>query len=110
METIEKIDVKKMKADIKTMVEEQKFYKRMRKDANIVIDENGQRHWDPFHPSEAQWKHAAMRKRLRVMYAAYALGRGKDISLIDKHPEDIREEALKILDKYRIQVPVETQE
>ena len=103
MEIIEKIDVRKMKADIKAKVEEQKFYKNQRRTVKLV----GER---KISPSEATWKHQATRQTLRVMYAAYTLGRGKSISLIDKHPEQIEDQALKILDKYRIQVPVEVQE
>ena len=38
METIEKIDVAAMKADIKTMVEKQKFYKNQRRTEKLVGD------------------------------------------------------------------------
>lgn len=113
METIEKIDVYKMKNDIKKMVEEQRFYKKMRKDAKFII-KDGKSYWDPFHPYEAQWKHTAMRKRLRPMYAAYGLARGKSFSQTESHyPEEnhplkqYQEVIDNILEKYRIQVEVE---
>jgi hypothetical protein len=101
METTTKIDVRAMKADIKKMNEEQKFYVNQRKTKRLV----GER---VINPSEAQWKHRSNRQKLRLMYAAYTLARGKSISLIDKHPEQIEDEAFKILAKYEIQVPVET--
>ena len=103
METITKIDVRAMKADIKTKVEEQKFYKNQRKTDKIVGE-------SVMSPREAQWKHQANRHTLRVMYAAYTIARNKSISLIDKHPEVIEDQAFKILTKYEIQVPVEVQE
>ena len=103
METITKIDVKAMKADIKKMVEEQKFYKNQRRTVRLVGERKIQ-------PSEAQWKHMSTRSKLRVMYAAYAIARNKSIALIDRHPEQIEDEARKILIKYEIQVPVEITE
>ena len=36
METIVKIDVRKMKSDIKQMVEEQRFYKNQRRTVRLV--------------------------------------------------------------------------
>lgn len=114
MEAIEKIDVRKMKDDIKKMVEEQKFYKRMRKEAKFVGSVNGETHWDPMSPKEAQWKHRAMRKRLRLMYAAYGLARGKSFSQIENHyPEETHPlkqwgfDIGQIIYKYRIMVEVE---
>jgi hypothetical protein len=104
METTTKIDVRTMKADIKKMVEEQRFYKLQRK---YELPKGFERKDSQ---SEATWKHQANRKKLRVMYGAYAIARGKSISLIDKHPEQIEEQAFKVLTKYEIQVPVETVE
>jgi len=106
METIEKIDVKKMKIDIKKMVEEQKFYKSERKNGKTM------------RPSEAQWKHSAMRKRLRIMYAAYGVARGKSFSQVEKHYENCDPHPLQqylsqingIIDKYKIEVPIEIKE
>ena len=103
METIEKIDVRAMKADIKKMVEEQQFYKLQRKTNIPNSDRN-------IPAREAQWKHTANRQKLRTMYAAYTVARNKSISLIDRHPEEIEDQAFKILTKYEIQVPVETVE
>jgi hypothetical protein len=61
METIEKIDVKQMKADIKKMVEEQKSYRLQRK---YKLPEGMER---TISQSEAQWKHRANRQKLRPM-------------------------------------------
>lgn len=113
METIEKIDVRKMKEDIKKMVEKQKYYKKMRKDADFII-KDGKSYWDPFHPSEAQWKHHAMRQKLRRMYAAYGLARGKKFSQIENHyPEETHPlkqwefQINEIILQYRIMVEIE---
>jgi hypothetical protein len=78
METIEKIDVRKMKADIKTKVEEQRFYKNQRRTVKLV----GER---KIHPNEASWKHHANRHTLRLMYAAYGLARGKSFVQIESN-------------------------
>lgn len=111
METIIKIDVRKMKADIKTKVEEQKFYKRQRKSDKTIFKER------VIPPREAQWKHQANRQTLRVMYAAYGLARGKHFSQIENtHKEDphpltqYQGQIDKILEKYTIEVPVEVEE
>lgn len=113
METIEKIDVRKMKEDIKKMVEEQKFYKKMRKDADFII-KDGKSYWDPFSPKEAQWKHRVNREKLRLMYAAYGKSRGKLFSQIEnKYPEEYHPlnkwiiSIDSIINRYRIMVEVE---
>lgn len=110
METITKIDVKKMKADIKQMVETQKFYKNQRRTVKLV----GER---VITPSEAAWKHKSNRDMLRLMYAAYGIARGKSLQQIENnHKEDVHplEEYRDIIndriDRYKIQVPVETVE
>jgi hypothetical protein len=107
METIEKIDVKQMKADIKKMVEEQRFYKLQRKTNIPNSDRN-------IPAREAQWKHTANRQKLRLMYAAYGIARGKSLQQIENnHKEEVHplEQYMDIIndriDKYRIQVPVE---
>jgi len=112
METIEKIDVAAMKADIKTMVEKQKFYKNQRRTEKLVGDRKMPA-W------EATYKHQTNREDLRVMYAVYGLARGKSLSEIENHyPEDnhplsenpfpLRIE--RIQKKYTIKVKVETEE
>ena len=110
METIIKIDVKAMKADIKKMVEEQKFYRNQRKTVHLV----GER---VITPSEAQWKHGSNREKLRLMYAAYGIVRGKSLQQIENnHKEDVHplEQYIDIIndriEKYWIEVPVEVQE
>jgi len=110
METITKIDIRRMKADIKTKVEEQKFYRNQRKTVHLI----GER---VITPSEAQWKHQANRHNLRIMYATYGLARGKQFSQIENtHKEDphpltqYQGQIDKILEKYTIEVPIEVQE
>jgi hypothetical protein len=119
METIEKIDVRKMKSDIKIKVEEQRMYKMYRKcyltiDGKLVVPKESER---KISRSEAQWKHRANRHTLRIMYAAYGLARGKSFQQIENahkeepHPlEQYQEQIDKILDKYKIMVQVEVQE
>jgi hypothetical protein len=121
METIEKIDVKKMKEDIKKMVEEQKSYRLQRK---YKLPEGMER---TVSQSEAQWKHRANRHKLRLMYAAYGQARGKSFVQIEPdskwemkyvdstydecHP--LRQWAVSIdsiVNRYKIQVPVEAVE
>jgi len=112
METIEKIDIAKMKEDIKAMVELQKFYKNQRKTEKLV----GERKMSP---SDATYKHQANREDLRAMYAAYGQARGKSFSEIEnhypeeghpltEHPFPLRIERL--LKKYTVEVQVETEE
>ena len=120
METIEKIDVRKMKADIKKMVEEQKSYRLQRK---YKLPEGMER---TVSQSEAQWKHLANRQKLRLMYAAYGVARGKSFVQIEpnskwekKYVDSTYEEChpLKqwnisideLVNRYKIQVPVEVQ-
>jgi hypothetical protein len=114
METIEKIDVAKMKADIKAMVELQKFYKNQRKTVHIV----GERKLEA---RDATYKHMANREDLRMMYAAYGLARGKTFSQIESrcseenhplknHPLKNHQRTIdRILEKYKVLVQVETQ-
>lgn len=106
METIVKIDVRKMKADIKAKAEEQLFYKNQRKTVKLV----GER---KISPSEATWKHQSNRQKLRLMYAAYGIARGRSLQQIEHHKED--EHPLEkhmdsinaIIDKYKVEVQVE---
>ena len=82
METLVKINTKKMKEDIKVMAEEQKLLKNQRKTKNII----GERKIPAW---EATSKHAINRMKLRIMYAAYGLTRGKSFSQIENHrPEE----------------------
>ena len=112
METIEKIDIATMKADIKAMVEKQKFYKNQRRTEKLV----GKREMSP---SDATMKHFQNREDLRVMYAAYGQARGKSFSEIENHyPEDghpLKDHPFprrieRVLEGYKILVEVETQE
>lgn len=119
METIEKIDVRAMKADIKKMVEEQKMYKMYRKfyltiNGRLVVPKESERKMSQ---SEATWKHRANRQKLRLMYAAYGKARGKLFSQVEnKYPEEnhpLNQWCVSIdslVNRYRIMVPVEVQE
>jgi hypothetical protein len=78
METIVKFDYKKMKEDIKTKVEEQRFLKNQRKTVKIV----GER---TIPAKDATYRHQANREDLRIMYAAYGVARGKSFSQIENH-------------------------
>jgi len=112
METIEKIDIAKMKTDIKAMVEKQKFYKNQRRTEKLV----GKREMSP---SDATMKHFQNREDLRVMYAGYGQARGHSFSVTENHyPEDghplkdnpfpLRIE--RVLKKYTVEVEVETED
>lgn len=82
METIERINVAKMKSDIKVMIEEQRFLKNQRRTEKLV----GER---KISPSDATYKHQVNREDLRVMYAAYGVARGKSFNYIENHyPEE----------------------
>jgi len=116
METIEKINIKEIKSDIKAKVEEQKFYKNQRK---TVHKDCSRKEGDPadIEPWVATMKHQENREYLRILYAVYGVARGKSYSYVENHyPED--EHPLhqyqwkidQILKKYRYEVPVEPQE
>jgi hypothetical protein len=110
METIEKIDVIKMKTDIKVKAELQKFYKNQRKTDKII----GERKIPAW---QATMMHQDNREHLRVMYAAYGLARGKTFSQIesrcseDQHPLNKYQSSIDIiLNRYKVLVKVEPQE
>jgi len=67
-----------LKENIKNLVEEQKFFKNQRKTVNLVGDRKVE-------PWEAIYKHQQNREKLRIMYAAYGLARGKKYSEIENH-------------------------
>jgi len=82
METIVKINVEKLKSDIKELAEKQKFYRNQRKTEKII----GERKLQPW---EAACAHHENRNKLRIMYAAYGIIRGKNFSEIENHyPEE----------------------
>ncbi len=110
METIEKIDIAKMKEDIKAMVEKQKFYKNQRRTEKLV----GERKMPTW---EACNKHFSNREDLRLMYAAYGLAREKSFSQTEnKYPEEGHPlnayfpSIERILKKYTVEVEVETED
>ena len=82
METTVKISLNKMKSDIKKMAEKQKFFKNQRKTEHLI----GERKMPAW---EATLNHQLNRQKLRLMYAAYGLLRGKLFSQIENHyPEE----------------------
>jgi hypothetical protein len=88
METIEKIeevqkmDITKFKEDIRILSEGQREFKNQRRTVRMT----GSR---TMSPSEATWKHQMNREKLRLMYAAYGLMRGKSFNQIEnKHKEE----------------------
>jgi hypothetical protein len=108
METIVKINIAKMKEDIKSKVELQKFYKNQKKTVHIV----GERKMEA---SKAWYKHYTNREDLRILYAAYGIARGKSFSQIENHyPEENHplQKYLKTIDiiledyRYLVEVPV----
>ena len=108
METIVKINISKMKEDIKTKAELQKFYKFQRKSDGVVFKER------KITQKEAQYKHMCNREDLRVMYAAYGIARGHSFSRIENHyPEEnhplqkYQKQIDRILEGYKILVKVE---
>jgi hypothetical protein len=98
---ITKINIGKMKADIKEMAEKQKFYKNQRKTEKLVGVRKISAH-------EATWRHQLNRNTLRIMYAAYGLAKGKSFSRIESHyPEEnhplneLRYEIDKMMNEYK---------
>ena len=82
METTININIAEMKDGIKKAVEIQKFYRNQRKTKHIV----GERIMEA---EDAAYKHQRNSNKLRIMYAAYGLARGKSFSHTENHyPED----------------------
>jgi len=113
METIVKFNYAKMKEDIKTKAEEQKFLKNQRKTVKLV----GER---VVPAKDAQYRHMVNREDLRIMYAAYGIARGKSFQQIENitkwekqsydetHPLQRYQKSIdRILDKYKMLVKVE---
>lgn len=71
-----------LKKEIKTLVEKQVITKAQRKTVKLVGDRI-------IEPDEAQWKSIENKERLRLLYAAYGIMRGKKYSEIENsHPEE----------------------
>lgn len=103
METTININIKEMKETIKKMVEKQKSFKNQRRTNKIV----GKREMPAW---EASYKHALNREKLRIMYAAYGLARGKSFSVVENHyPEEnhplheFEDKIKKIFKKYELE-------
>lgn len=102
METIIKINVEKLKSDIKELAEKQKFYRNQRKTEKII----GERKLQPW---EAACAHRENRNKLRIMYAAYGTIKGKKFSEIENyyseenHPlKEYQYQIDKLIKKYEI--------
>lgn len=78
METLVKINIAEMKDGIKKAAEIQKFYKNQRKTVHIKGDRL-------MEAKEATYQHQRNREKLRIMYAAYGIARGKSFSQIEKY-------------------------
>jgi hypothetical protein len=78
METIIKINILKLKENIKVKSEEQKFFKNQRKTVHII----GERKIDA---SQARYSHNINKDNLRILYAAYGIAKGKTFSQIENH-------------------------
>mgnify|MGYP001301514421 FL=1 len=93
METIVKINIAEMKDGIKKAAETQKFYRNQRKTVHIKGDRL-------MSASDATYEHRRNGEKLRIMYAAYGLARGKSFSQIENsHPEENHP-----LNKYQYQI------
>ena len=80
----QRIDITKFKANIKELAALQRSLKNQRKTVNIDASQEV-----TMGPGEATWKHQANREKLRLMYAAYGLMRGKSFSQTEnKYPEE----------------------
>lgn len=74
--------MKTIKKEIKNLAEDQLYLKDQRKSIKIV----GERKMEPW---EAAMRHKVNREKLRVMYAAYGLMRGKTFNQIENfYPEE----------------------
>ena len=100
METIVKINVKELKKDLKNLSDNQRFLKNQRKTENLV----GERVEEPW---VATYKHQVNREKLRLMYAAYGLLRGKSFSQTEnkyseeEHPlNEFKDQIDKIIESY----------
>jgi len=114
METIEKMDIRKIRSDIKELAKMQKWLKNQRKTVNKNCS---RKEGDPadISPDEATWKHASNRYKLRVLYSVYNQARGRDPIRCDhlNFPEDwMRNDFLNkvktTLEEYKIEVKVES--
>lgn len=108
-QVIGKINISKMKEDIKVKVENQKFLRNQRKTVNLV----GERKMPPH---VASYKHSQNGEDLRIMYASYGIARGKTFSQIENHYAEDNHPLIsyqknidKVLMKYAKQIKVEVE-
>ena len=86
METIEKVNTAKIKEAIKNMAENQKSLRNFRKTENFKGTPEERKQMEPW---QAVLQHRSNREKLRILYAAYGLMRGKAFSKIEnKYSED----------------------
>ena len=106
--TIIKIDLSVIKNDIKKLSEEQKVLRNFRKTVNF---KGSKEERNIMEPNEATYKHSTNRRKLRIMYAAYGLMRGKTFDQIEKQKDTNGEHPLemfmfdinKVIKKYSIE-------
>lgn len=77
----EKVNFVLFKDYIMTMAEEQKFLKNQRKTEHLIGDRK-------MPATEATMKHQSNREKLRILYAAYGVLRGKKYSEIENHYDE----------------------
>ena len=101
METTEKIAINILKNELIDLSNVQRILKNQRKTDKIV----GERLMEPW---KATYEHQANREKIRLMYAAYGLMRGKSFSQTEnKFPEEghplneFKEKIDKIIFEYR---------
>jgi hypothetical protein len=82
METIEKISINILKNELIDLSNVQRILKNQRRTVKLI----GERIKEPW---EAAYEHSRNREKLRILYAAYGLMKGKTFSQIEnKFPEE----------------------
>lgn len=104
METTVKINVAKLKEDIKKLVEEQKYLKDQRKTVHI----KGERKMEPW---QATMRHAQNREDLSIMYAALLVLKGWSIDeaakahlskCFDWYYDRLKGQIQELIDEYKV--------
>lgn len=85
-----------LKNEIKKLAEGQAILRDQRKTVHNKLERT-------ISPNEATWKHIANREKLRLMYAAYAILRGKTIEDYNAQNPTKKEDKKSILD-YKSQI------
>ena len=98
-----KYNVKKLRSEIKELAEKQKYYKNQRRTKRLV----GEREMEPW---SAAYEHFNNREKLRLLYAASGLIRGKSFAQTENnhseenHPlEYYKDDIQKLVDSYIVE-------